>query len=284
MQINRQTYEEFFLLYVDNELSAGGKKEVENFIAQNPDLQVEFDLIKQTVMVPDNSIIFANKEVLFKNEESRKVVMMRWFRYAAAAVILLALSVTGWLFLDENKRNTPPVAILEPQKTIEPARNESENIPGNNSTIAEERSTSTTVEKQQRVVKNTAVNLENKIKASSKPQVVENTSTEEPAAVTAPSTEEPGIITSTPDPIEVNNDVVLAEPVTEPIDIEVAPRQMEAPTEQQIPDVHYTQSINEEREKSDMIYFANTSLSKKTKLRGVLRKATRYLERVTSIQ
>lgn len=283
MQINRQTYEEFFLLYADNELSAGEKKEVENFIAQNPDLQGEFDLIRQTVMVPDNNIIFANKEMLFKNEESRKVVMMRWFRYAAAAVILLALSVTGWMFLDETKKNTPPVAVLEPQKTIEPARNESENIPGNNSTIAEERSPSTTVEKQ-RVVKNTAVNLENRIKAASKSEAVENTNTNEPTPVSVASIERPEITTPAPDHIEVNNDVVFTEPVTEPIDVEVAPRQMAVTEEQKIPDVHYTQAINEEREKTDMIYFANTSLSKKTKLRGVLRKATRYLERVTSIQ
>ncbi len=37
--------------------------------------------------------------------------------------------------------------------------------------------------------------------------------------------------------------------------------------------------------KNDMIYFfANTSLSKKTKLREVFRKATRILDRVTSVQ
>ena len=283
MQINRQTYEEFFLLYADNELNAGEKKEVENFITQNPDLQGEFDLIRQTVMVPDENTIFANKEILFKNEENRKVLVMRWFRYAAAAVILLALSVTGWLFLDENKKITTPVAVLEPKKTIEPARNESENIPGDNTTTVEKQSAATAAEKQQHVAKNIAGRLQNKVKVVVKTEVSEPTTTNEPAVVTV-NNEEPQITGPVPDHIEVNNDVVLTEPESEPIDIEVAPRKMAVTAEDQIQDVHYTQSLREEREKSDMIYFANTSLSKKTKLRGVLRKAVRYIDRVTSLQ
>jgi oligopeptide/dipeptide ABC transporter ATP-binding protein len=44
MIINRHNYEECFILYWDNELSASQKQVVENFVNENQDLQEEFGL------------------------------------------------------------------------------------------------------------------------------------------------------------------------------------------------------------------------------------------------
>ncbi|HTG55009.1 MAG TPA: hypothetical protein VL943_01985 [Niabella sp.] len=69
MQINQHNYEEFFLLYVDNELSVQEKEMVEAFVKQNPHLAGELELLKQTVLDIDESVDFDGKEKLIKRPE-----------------------------------------------------------------------------------------------------------------------------------------------------------------------------------------------------------------------
>lgn len=150
MNINRHNYEEFFLLYVDNELSAAERNAVELFVQENADLKEEllmlqqtifnsdavifenkqtllkeeitplqenlllyidgelsaaaklnmqqllatdaaankeFTVLQQTKLVADTAIVFPDKKILYKKEEGR-VVGMPWFRIAAAAILL----------------------------------------------------------------------------------------------------------------------------------------------------------------------------------------------------
>ncbi len=98
--INLNNYEEYFLLYVDNELPDLQKIEVEKFVRQNPSLQNEFMILQQTKLEADDSIVFEGKEFLYKKEEHRRVVPFAWIASAAAVAILL---VTGFLFF--NKEN-----------------------------------------------------------------------------------------------------------------------------------------------------------------------------------
>ena len=65
--INRNNYEGFFLLYVDNELSAAEKNDVEKFVEENADLKNEF-LQLQQVVLPADEIIFTGKIDLYKQE------------------------------------------------------------------------------------------------------------------------------------------------------------------------------------------------------------------------
>lgn len=67
MQINRHNYEEFFLLYVDNELSAADRKAVELFVQENADLEEELNMLQQTVFNAD-TVVFDNKTSLLKKE------------------------------------------------------------------------------------------------------------------------------------------------------------------------------------------------------------------------
>lgn len=66
MDINRNNYEEYFILYADNELTHLQKKEIERFVEINKDLQQEFDMFLMTVQSADEEIAFPLKNSLYK--------------------------------------------------------------------------------------------------------------------------------------------------------------------------------------------------------------------------
>lgn len=67
MTINRDNYEEYFLLYIDNELSVADKNMVDAFVVANPDLQEELVMLQQSVIKPVD-VDFPGKEQLLKPE------------------------------------------------------------------------------------------------------------------------------------------------------------------------------------------------------------------------
>jgi hypothetical protein len=67
MKINRNNYEAYFLLYIDNELCASEKNEVDEFIQQHADLKKELWQLQQTVVAKSNDQFF-DKSFLIKDE------------------------------------------------------------------------------------------------------------------------------------------------------------------------------------------------------------------------
>lgn len=63
--INRHNCEEYFLLYVDNELPAEGRRAVEHFVLQNPDLAAELEALQQATLAPQ-PVHFTAKNALYK--------------------------------------------------------------------------------------------------------------------------------------------------------------------------------------------------------------------------
>lgn len=167
MNIDRHNYEEFFILYLDNELSASDRQLVEDFAEANPDLKAELELLMQSKLIPETDITFDGKVNLLKFEdtalteettsmllyidnemtpaqkkdfeqwiasnpaaqkelgafqqarlqaeqvvfphkhslyrqEERRVVAIRWWRMAAAAVLLLGISTAAFMFNQER--------------------------------------------------------------------------------------------------------------------------------------------------------------------------------------
>ena len=65
--INRYNYETYFLLYVDNELSAIEKNSVDEFVQSNPDLGEELDILLQTISQKED-VLLNKKMDLYRKE------------------------------------------------------------------------------------------------------------------------------------------------------------------------------------------------------------------------
>ena len=78
VSINRYNYEEYFLLYVDNELNAAEREQVESFVAENPDLEEEFTMLKQSQLKPDTSLVFEDKSALFKTDKNTVINLQNY--------------------------------------------------------------------------------------------------------------------------------------------------------------------------------------------------------------
>jgi hypothetical protein len=100
--VNETNYEEYFVLYGDNELTNAEKELVEQFVYKHPQYQTEFELIQQVKLLPDNTLVYPDKNELYRTEEDRKVVPFPWRKLAVAAVLLLFMGGFGWYAATRN--------------------------------------------------------------------------------------------------------------------------------------------------------------------------------------
>jgi hypothetical protein len=105
-------YDESLISYIDNELPAAEKTEFEKLVNATPSLQTELELYRKTKLQPEMDIVFENKSVLYRSTE-RRVVRMTWVRWAAAAAILLAVSITAITVSNKTKETGPIAKSIE---------------------------------------------------------------------------------------------------------------------------------------------------------------------------
>ncbi|HET9824604.1 MAG TPA: hypothetical protein VFP87_04685 [Chitinophagaceae bacterium] len=127
--ITLNNYEEWLVLYADNELNNEEKIAVEKFAHDHPVVQDELALFQQTKLQPE-TIVFPNKQALYK-PGTRKIVIMQWWKVAVAAVLVLVSGITLYSILtksDSNpavktaSRQAVPIKKQQPSTPLEPGK------------------------------------------------------------------------------------------------------------------------------------------------------------------
>lgn len=123
--VNVSNHESYFVQYTDDELKNEEKAATEQFVYNNPEFQAEFELIQKTKLTPDTSIVFPNKDLLYRIAEEERVrpIFPVWTQYAAAALVILSLGV---FWMSQEKNPSSSIARTEIGKeNIQPVPTES---------------------------------------------------------------------------------------------------------------------------------------------------------------
>lgn len=104
--------QEQLLLYVDDELSLIEKSAVEKMIDANESLRKEFQWLQQSKQQADETIVFPDKSILYKEVQPARIFFINQVsrRWAAAAAILFLLGSGIWLLMNQPKNQTSPIA------------------------------------------------------------------------------------------------------------------------------------------------------------------------------
>ena len=109
--------DESLLLYIDNELAERERRQVEQRLAANQDLQLQYRLLLQTKSNPAEAISFPDKKSLYRTTTERRMIPY-WMRVAPAVLLLAGTGAALWLGADLNETGvTPPVAVAPAKAT-----------------------------------------------------------------------------------------------------------------------------------------------------------------------
>ena len=259
-------YEEALLLYIDNELTGEEKLKIEELAQQDPQVWRELEILQQTRLQPEEEIVFANKEVLYRRERKVRVITMQFWKIAAAAVLILLIGGVTFIVVNSGgnvlgknhvvleKKNQekvkPGVIVTEPKKNVIPV----ESI---NQEVLTEKTPA--IDSKKENSKKLVVAAANKKTINRKSQ--KEIKQREPATNNLPDQNE--IVTTKFDksPVSTTNNSIVDKKISIPKDIVKA---------------------------SSLVTISNTNPSDNMnngnkRFRGLLRKATRIFERTTKI-
>lgn len=107
--INTDNYELYFFQYQEDMLDESARREVEAFMALHPELAEEMTLYAEAPVLTAEEVSFPDKNSL------RRTVVFPWWRYAAAAAVVVGIGTTVMFTLprQEPSADQPLVARVE---------------------------------------------------------------------------------------------------------------------------------------------------------------------------
>jgi len=256
--INLDNYEEWLVLYVDDELSGEEKTAVEKFAASHSHVQAELDLFLQSKLQPER-IEFPDKKLLFRRDAKVRIISMRW-RVAAAAILIIAAGITTYSVMNTtgNDSANRGIAMKKEQSPVKAVSTEREKQQDNVVKSSEDK-------EEVVVVSPTSSNVP-KQKASTpqgkEERLVENSANENSLAQVEEVKKRPEII----------SDIAIQQPKDSQIDIADVPVQLKQIINDPV--------VTKEQVETPDDYASNTE---NKRLRGIFRKATRFIERTSGI-
>ncbi len=273
--ISEANYEEFFLLYVDDELDAAKRREVEEFAGRHPKLQQELSLLLQTKVEPEHAVVFPGKALLYKEEKERRpVIVIGWQRIVAvAAVVLLALGIF-WISNTGNKQQDPlakkeqqPGSVKQDKPNLtktQPAKDQPSIQETDQPQVAIKDKTNKPVNSANRKYNEPVSNEKQLAYEQHKVETVKDPAEEDGRLITSAAIGQAGKIAS--------NNISTA---LETANVTSAVKIMSQPVAQAVPEVQF--------DENEDVYIANTTVNRKNKLRGLFRKVTRVFEKTTNL-
>ena len=283
--VNMTNFESWFVQYADNELSNPEKAETENFVYNHPELQAEFELIQNLRLTPDTGIRFPDQKRLFRKTETtgRAVLVSLKFRLAVAAALLL---MAGIFWLRQNKAgeiSEPAIASIDPspvqqktragkpEATLQATTPEQEVAANNQATLAAQTETSATRGNQ--ALDRSAETPVLLAQQLSKNKAADNNATDIKAT---DYTSTPGTTASLPQALVENT---ISSPAVSITDISASPDLVITQTVPLETDASPNLLFANNAAKEDIVYIPAKNIVRKTPLKGILRKAGRFIEK-----
>lgn len=109
MLINKDNVEAYLLDYLEGNLDPADERALETFLKAHPECAGLLDEETLPKLVPDKSVVYANKEALKHPEERANIFYMRptTFRLAAAAAILAVIVSIALPFFRGDQKSNP---------------------------------------------------------------------------------------------------------------------------------------------------------------------------------
>ena len=283
--INDSNFEEWLVLYIDNELTGQQKISVEEFLVNHPAAKTELGILQKTKLHSEEAVIFPNKETLYRREEKVPVIAFSWRKMAVAASLLLAISTAAFLvFTGKNSNEGKSISessIGTNATKDDSADNRSNNnaatdpvVPENKEAIIEgdEPANNSLPGQQKNLVENKRNDQHSTPAAKQDTELIaesKSTPTNNPTSPAQTSNENRGVkeqiamVVPAKDPLTINTDNKLTQDVT-PDNAEPLLAKTDVPGE----------PIGIDTDES----------GKKNKFRGLFRKVTRTFEKRTNIK